>query len=456
MIASILTLAVLAVGIAMSSHIMSSIVVAETLLIAAPLLSFLYALSIQGFLAMWHECPWTQLARPMFTHLLWASFSLIITLSSHYFTAGVAQAALLWSLAVLFILISFITLPLLRKKYVLGPDPTHDNNKNTLQGKIILITGANTGIGKETARLLVRHFGATVIMACRSEARAREAREDILSSCPVTINAQDRMHILVMDVSSLESVRQAVRTLETSLLPTISSQSQQSTSYDSTTNTTSNPPHIDVLINNAGVMLGKYQTSVDGYELTMASNHLGHFLLTQLLIPFLRKSKDPRIIQVTSSTYVLAKQGMDLEDLFCSQGQRKYSLFGQYAQSKLANILFSLEFHRRELQLHPHTQPHIAIFNVHPGLVRTDVVRNMPWYLKYPNTIFGFFLALLQKTPEAGAYTSTYCATCPGLQEKSGCYFVNSIVMDTNAYAKDTQTAQKLWLLSEEWVQLKK
>jgi NAD(P)-dependent dehydrogenase (short-subunit alcohol dehydrogenase family) len=175
-------------------------------------------------------------------------------------------------------------------------------------------------------------------------------------------------------------------------------------------------------------MLGNHQTSVDGYELTMASNHLGHFLLTQLLIPFLRRSKDPRIIQVTSSTYVLANKGIDLEDLFCTRGRRKYTLFGQYAQSKLANILFSLEFHRRELQ-HPHTHPHIAIFNVHPGLVRTDVVRNMPWYLKYPNTVFGFVLALLQKTPEAGAYTSTYCATSPGLQEKSGCYFVNSTVV---------------------------
>jgi len=463
------TILVLIVGIIMSSSSSwtssrrkHSLMASQILVIGVPLLNWIYAVSIQVFLAMWNECSWIHVIKPIILHWLWLSLTCIIVLLTHFYDpTGQIQHILFWTLAILFILVSIYTVPHLRKVYILGPNPCIQTNKHSMKGKVILITGANTGIGKETTRILVHHFGATVIMACRNEVKAREAREDILSWCSRHSlseegedEIQNRIHILTMDVSSLQSIRQAVHMLETQVLPTIYTHAKSTTATYHSMNSTSSlspPGCIDVLINNAGVMLGAYQTSIDGYELTMASNHIGHFLLIQLLQPLLRKSLDPRIIQVTSSTYTLATKGIDLDDILCNQGKRHYTLFGQYAQSKLANILLSLEFHRRELLLSQQQQS-ISIFNVHPGLVRTDVVRNMPWYLKIPNTLLGFILTLLQKPPEAGAYTSIYCATCPQLQDTSGCYFVNSTIVDTNEYAKDIEAAKKLWLLSEEWI----
>ena len=193
------------------------------------------------------------------------------------------------------------------------------------------------------------------------------------------------------------------------------------------------------------------------HELTMACNHLGHFLLTNLLLNKLQHSREGRVVIVTSSTYVLAKEGIDLDDLNCNN--KKYTMFSQYAQSKLANILMGKELAQREMERVKRGEGRkgpVAVHLVHPGLVRTDVVRNMPWFLKYPNMFFSLVLVTLQKAPEAGAYTNVFCAIDDCLRGRSGEYFSNSEVFETNEFAKDMESAKKLWDLSCELVGLEK
>jgi NAD(P)-dependent dehydrogenase (short-subunit alcohol dehydrogenase family) len=182
----------------------------------------------------------------------------------------------------------------------------------------------------------------------------------------------------------------------------------------------------------------------------MACNHLGHFLLTNLLLPKLQQADDGRIIVVTSCTYVLATEGLDLQDWNCEK--RKYTMFSQYAQSKLANILMAKEVTRREKMRIENDKSKkakaVGVHIVHPGLVRTDVVRNMNWYLKYPNMLFSSVLITMQKSPEAGAYTNVFCATSKSLVGQSGDYFSNSQVFKVNEFANDEKKAKALWDLS--------
>ena len=167
----------------------------------------------------------------------------------------------------------------------------------------------------------------------------------------------------------------------------------------------------------------------------------------------MRKEENSRIIVVTSSTYTLATNGIDLNDLNCEN--RKYTMFSQYAQSKLANILMGKELLRREKDFFKNGANNlypVSVFIVHPGLVRTDVVRNMPWYLKYPNMIFSFVLTTLQKSPPAGAYTNVYCATADEVKNLNGDYFSNSEAVPTNKHSNDADAAKELWKLSADLV----
>jgi len=197
---------------------------------------------------------------------------------------------------------------------------------------------------------------------------------------------------------------------------------------------------IDILINNAGLMMGTPEVTEDGYDLVMQANYLGHYLFTRLLLD--AGVLPGRILNITSSTYTLASK-MDVNDLNCES--RQYSLFGQYAQSKLANILFTTELAKR----YPTIQSHA----LHPGLVRTDVTRNMPWYLRYPNAMFAMVLSTLQKTPPQGAWNTTYVATCHYLTPgHNGSYWVNRSIQPKRPCAVDPESAQKLWEKSAELV----
>lgn len=329
--------------------------------------------------------------------------------------------------------------------YVNGPVPKVSVSTTGLENRVVMVTGANAGIGRETARQLVG-AGATVIMACRNEDRAKGAMEDIIRSFEVKSGAVDgretpalksrsqevreRLIFLPLDVSDVSSVRNGVQLFLDMKLP------------------------LHVLINNAGIMMGERVTTSNGWELTMAANHLGHFLLTNLLLPVLQQQEDARVVILTSSTYELSKEGIDLNDLNCAN--KKYTCFSQYSQSKLANILMGVELTRRETErVGDESTGAVMVHLVHPGIVRTDVVKNMMWYFRYPNIMFGFILQTLQKTPEAGAYTSVFCATDETLRRKGGEYYINSEATALMQCGRDTEAAKGLWELSSRLVELK-
>ena len=486
------------------------------------------------------------------------------------------------ALIVATVTISALLLLKTRREEVDGPPPP----MTSLEGRVIFITGSNTGIGKETARQLYQR-GATVVFGCRSRARATAAMEDI---DPAYREGQTpRMIFVELDLAKLSSVRHAAEEFLSLKLP------------------------LHVLILNAGLMRSRREVTEDGLELTLAANVVGHFLLTTLLLPKLRETaradeRSTRVVTVSSSLYTHAVKrdgngrvipGLDLDDLHCAH--KAYGLFDQYAQSKLANILFSQELGRRE-QLYvkslPNTSPPLTppltkkpskarltpieepdtvfelfgnfavvsspststpteksrrpkltpvasnttsssdeessncedglgfeeiatpsttpspspqrknrkrlmpipldsdsdeddiglgyddvvsspkqiekasaltsegrtkvqpagnsgevddvvrypvrSFCLHPGLVRTDVVRDMPWFLYYPNRLFSVFIAALQKTPRSGAYTSVYCATA-GSEEPETEYFVNSKPQPLREWAFDSDDAKGLW-----------
>src|SRR5690554_4281225 len=243
--------------------------------------------------------------------------------------------------------------------------------------KICLITGANAGIGFETAKSLCAK-GATSILVCRSEEKALTAIEKIKQDLP-----DAKVDFAVADLSSQAQVRQ----LAASML----------SKYDK----------IDVLVNNAGSWFSDFQLTEDRSERQWAINHLAPFLLTHLLLPALKKSEDPRVINVSSDSHFHGK--IHFKDVNL---ERNYHGLRAYAQSKLANVLFTFEFERRK------NFP-IIINAVQPGLVKTDIG------LKNTISFHGLMWKLRRLTgvsPEKGAATSIYLASSEEIRGVSGKY----------------------------------
>uniref|UniRef100_A0A665SXV7 Si:dkey-23o4.6 n=1 Tax=Echeneis naucrates TaxID=173247 RepID=A0A665SXV7_ECHNA len=279
-----------------------------------------------------------------------------------------------------------------------------------LDGKTVLITGANTGIGKETSRELAQR-GARVVMACRDLTRAERAAEEIRQT-----TGNGNVVIRHLDLASVYSVRQFAKDfLETE-------------------------DRLDVLINNAGVMMCPKWLTEDGFETQLAVNHLGHFLLTNLLLPKLKSSTPSRVVNVSS----IAHRGgrIDFDDLFF--GRRLYSPLDSYRQSKLANVLFSRELARRlkgpckqrsqtysqvttntDLRscLTCPTGVGVSSFCLHPGVIRTELGRHVQGWFPLLGMLLSIPSLLLMKTPHQGCQTSVYCAVTPGLEARSGRYF---------------------------------
>jgi protochlorophyllide reductase len=202
-------------------------------------------------------------------------------------------------------------------------------------GRIALVTGANSGLGLETARALAGR-GATVLLACRSLAKARKARELLLTAASAT----GALDVLQLDLADLASVSAAARTV------------------------VERYGRLDLLINNAGVMAPPRTLTRDGFELQFGTNHLGHFALTLALLPLLRDRPGARVVTVTSGAQYFARIAFD--DL---QGERRYDRWGAYGQSKLANVMFALELQRRLI-----AQGSGALsLAAHPGFARTNL-----------------------------------------------------------------------------------
>ena len=280
----------------------------------------------------------------------------------------------------------------------------------TMQGKICLITGGTNGIGKSTAQGLAR-LGATVVIVGRDVQKTAQVTEEIRSA-----TGNENVDSLLADLSS----QQAVRRLASDFKRKYS--------------------QLHVLLNNAGGTFTTRQLSVDGIEMTFALNHLAYFLLTNLLLDTLKASAPARIINVSSNAHSGGK--IDFDNL---QGERSYSSFGPYGNSKLANILFTIELARRL------EGTGVTGNALHPGFTSTGFGKNNPGFLM---KIMGAVVPLIARSPEKGAATSIYLASSPEVQSITGKYFVDCKVTQPAPQATDMAVAKKLWDVSAEMVHL--
>jgi len=277
----------------------------------------------------------------------------------------------------------------------------------TMQGRVCLITGGTSGIGKSAAQALAR-MGAGVVIVGRNPEKTRQVVEELRSATGSKVDS------LIADLSSQQEVRR------------LASEFQGKYSQ------------LHVLLNNAGATFRTRQLSVDGIEMTFALNHLAYFLLTNLLLDTLRASAPARIINVSSDAHSGGK--IEFDNL---QGERSYSSFGPYGNSKLANILFTKELARRL------EGTGVTSNALHPGLTSTGFGRNNPGFLM---TIMRSVIPLIARSPEKGAQTSIYLASSPEVQSITGEYFVNCRVAKTAPQAADMAVAKRLWDVSARMV----
>ncbi len=279
------------------------------------------------------------------------------------------------------------------------------------QGRLAVVTGASTGLGFETARVLAAR-GASVVLAVRDTEKGKRAAARIAGTAP----GADVM-VQPLDLASLESIRAAADQLR------------------------AQHPRIDLLINNAGVMFTPQQTTRDGFELQFGTNHLGHFALTGLLLEQMLPVPGSRVVTVSSLAHRLRAR-IHFDDL---QGERSYRRVAAYGQSKLANLLFTYELHRRLSG----AGTTIAVA-AHPGLAATELTRHTP-------AIAAFANALISQTAAMGALPVLRAATDPGVL--GGQYYGPRGFFGTRGYPKpahssgqshDTAIQRRLWTVSEE------
>lgn len=292
--------------------------------------------------------------------------------------------------------------------------------------KIALITGGNTGIGFETASSLLQK-GYNVILGCRNEEKGIASMRKLE---PFAKQGGSSVELAVFDLADLNSVSDyAKRALDTGR-------------------------PIDVLLNNAGVMACPLMRTKQGFEQQIGVNHLGHFLLTNSLLPLLEQSaamrQDARIINVASSAHYPGT--IDFNDFLWEK--KDYSKWGAYCQSKLANVMYSYELSRR-LQ-----NSGITVNALHPGVVATELGRylfpslasdqEIPWWSKPILSVATSFLL----TPEQGAQTSIYLASSPEVTGVTGKYFDSCKPKNSSRESYDDQKQKKLWDISEELVSI--
>ncbi|MBA3501133.1 MAG: SDR family oxidoreductase [Myxococcota bacterium] len=274
--------------------------------------------------------------------------------------------------------------------------------------KTIIVTGANTGIGKITATELAKQ-GTHVILACRSKDKTEKVLEDIRREVP---NAN--VEFVSLDLGDLGSVRACAKSLLDRNIP------------------------IHGLINNAGLAGSRGQTK-DGFEVQFGTNHLGHYLFTRLLLDRIIESGPSRIINVASASHYQAKH-IDWDAL--QKPTRSVTALNEYAVSKLSNVLFTKELARRL------EGTKVTTYAVHPGVVATDVWRKVP-------APFRWLMKKFMITPEKGAQASLRCATDPALASESGRYYdVGGKEKRPARLADDVELAKTLWTKSAEWTGL--
>lgn len=290
-------------------------------------------------------------------------------------------------------------------------------SKNRLDGKVSIITGANTGIGYETALDFAKR-GATVILACRDLKRAHTAAASIIEK-----TQNNKIEVEYLDLADLTTVREFANRMNKKL------------------------QRLDLLINNAGIMMCPLWRTKQGFEMQFGTNHLGHFLLTNLLLDLIKKTNKSRIINVSSLAHTFCD--INWADI---NWEKSYSPVKAYGQSKLANILFTNELAKRL------KDTSVSVFSLHPGSVRTELLRYsgeglfflLPFMLKVVHP----FWCVVSKTSWEGAQTTIHCAVSDEALESNGKYFSDCYPKRPSSYARNSENATKLWQLSEQMVNL--
>ena len=272
-----------------------------------------------------------------------------------------------------------------------------------LAGKIAMVTGANAGMGKEVALSLASQ-GATVVMVSRDRGRGAAAQAEVRAK-----SGSSNVELFIADLSSQQAIRELVR--------------QFLAAHD----------RLHVLVNNVGVTLPRRTETVDGNESVISINHLGPFLLTNLLLPTLRASAPSRVVVVASGAHAMGK--MNFDDL---QASRSYSEIRVYNQSKLANLLFTYELARRT------TGSGVTVNAADPGFVRTNMK------VPFPLSIFSF----MRGSAVDGAGPTVFLASSPTMEGVSGRYFSRKGETQSSKASYDRDAAERLWEISAKLTQL--
>jgi len=278
-----------------------------------------------------------------------------------------------------------------------------ESHEDLMKGKIVLITGATSGIGKETALGLAK-MGATVVLVGRSREKLDRVAGSIASA-----TGNRTIDTMICDLASMENVRKLASNFK---------QKYQ---------------RLDVLINNAGEIVGERRTTVDGFEYTLALDHLSHFLLTMLLLDQIKASAPARIINVSSAAHMFGH--IDFDDLM---GEKKYNPMKAYGQAKLANLLFARELARRL------AGTGVTANAVHPGTVRTNFGKGMKGRWR----IFLWLGSPFMIGAEEGAETSIFVASSPEVAGVTGKYFAKKKETRSSKRSHDQAAAERLWEVS--------
>ena len=274
-----------------------------------------------------------------------------------------------------------------------------------MRDKLCIVTGANSGIGRTTA-LGLAGLGARVVLVCRDSGRGETARRDISAQ-----SGNESIDLLVGDLASQRSTRELATEIQEKY------------------------QRLDVLVNNAGQLISHRSVTEDGIEATFALNHLGYFLLTNLLIDLLKASAPSRIVNVASSAHRMGT--IDFDDL---QYETGYGGYKAYSRSKLTNVMFTYELARRL------EGTGVTVNCMHPGTVRTNLFKGASGPVAFCLNMLKPLMRSLRK----GAETVVYLASSPDVEGVTGQYFVNNRTRRSSRSSYDTAVAQQLWQVSAE------
>jgi NAD(P)-dependent dehydrogenase (short-subunit alcohol dehydrogenase family) len=267
-----------------------------------------------------------------------------------------------------------------------------------MRGKVCLVTGSSSGLGKATA-LGLAQLGATVILGCRDKQRGEAALAEIKAA-----SGNQVVELMLVDLSLIQSVRSMVE--------------EFGKKYD----------RLDVLINNAGVFKNRRIVTVDGFEIMFATNHLGPFLLTNLLLDRLKNTASSRILSITAPSTTQ----LDFDDL---QGEKKFNAYTAFGASKMCNLLFTYEL-TRQLE-----GTRVTANAIHPGLVKSGLMREAAAPIRW-------FTYLISTSPQKAAQTPVYYASSPAVEGITGKFFKDRQAIDSSPYSKDQEVQKRLWDVS--------